>query len=583
MFTVACNEIIPKRKSLLFASAFSFSVLVVSSLAFAAPWSFGIISDTQWKASDDGKNPNFVAVNVINHVNQEFIEHGVKFVIALGDITQNGDAVGMDTAATFRQALYNAGIGFYPLRGNHEDAADEAGEFLRVFPQTQNGINNMTPLNALVTTPYYGAPPINTNSPFKVGHNFTSVSDDFAGLSYSFDYGNARFVLIDQFKIPTAPNHSVLNQTDVDWVGERLAARPHNTHAFVFAHKHLLSENHADTLFGSNPSANPNRLQDRFMSYLFNNGVRYHIGGHDHMHNRALVTSPDGQSVVQDIITASDSYKFYTPQVPSNDGKYNTPEFGIANGPREMEISRQLFTIGYYIVTVDGPKVNIDYYASPNGCDGDCEQNKDLIPYTFTRQESFGYSLNGRRFLVPQGKSYTIVKDHFDKTNTRILDGMNNSTAADYAGRSFTKDINTGWTSRTSCKQKLNNETMSDILTLWGMGEIGSDQTDTYTLAMSYLPSKSISKQGKELVGLATKDDDGNWVNAVDLNFGGIKNFIQGPWQPGYELGTYGIDTRSKTVWAVINHDDGVFAAAKLLEHIGPAKSYSRNHHQKNR
>ncbi len=571
------GKLVQTGKAWLLSSALSVSCLIITASASAAPWSFGIISDTQWKDSVDGKNPNAVAVNVINHLNEEFIAHGVKFVVAVGDITQNGDTLGMDTTATFRQALYNAGIGFYPLRGNHEDGAGEAAEFGRVFPQTQNGMNNLTPFDALVTTPYYGTPPVTTNSPFIVGTNFSTVSEGLAGLTYSFDYDNARFVLIDQFETPASPNHTVLTESDVHWVGRRLAARPKNTHAFVFAHKHLISENHADTLFGSNPSVNPDGLQDLYMSYLYKNGVRYHIGGHDHMHNRAIITSPDGKSVVQDIVTASDSYKFYIPQVPSNDEKYNTPAFGINNGPREEEIAQQLFTIGYYIVTVDGPRVTVDYYASPNGCDGDCDLNEDLIPYTFTRQETFGYSLNGQEFLVPWGDSYTIIQDSFGSTKARILSGINGSTATDYAGRPFTKDVNTGWTSRITYKSKQGHETASDILTLWGLAELGSDKTDTYTLAMSYDPATSRQKHpGKGLVGLATRDDEGQWVNAADLNVGGTKQFIHGPWRPEYALGSYGIDTKNKTVWAVINYDDGEFAAANFSEHSGTAKRCRR-------
>ncbi len=551
------------KKNFMLASAFS--ILVISTSASAAPWSFGIISDTQWKGSDDGKNPNYVAINVINHVNQEFIEHGVKFVVQVGDVTQNGDTLGMDTTATFRQALYNAGIGFYPVRGNHEDKDTESIEFVRVFPQNQNGINNMTPLDALVTTPYYGLPLANTNVPFTVGTNFTTISDDFAGLTYSFDYENARIVMIDQFETPDNPDHNVLDKNDVKWVGERLSSRAENTHAFVFAHKHLMSENHADTLFGSNPSVNPDGLQDLYMSYLYQNGVRYHIGGHDHMHNRALITSPDGQSIVQNIVTASDSYKFYIPQDPSNDEKYNTPIFGIVNGPREIEIAQQLFTIGYYIVTVDGPRVTVDFYSSPNGCDGDCDQNEDVIPYTFTKQESFGYSLNGKKFLIPQGESYTIVEDSFQKTHAQIIDGKNGSTSADYANRPFSKDINTGWTSRTECNPKNTCDTATDILTLWGIGELGSDQSDAYTLAMSYDPASSMPKHlGKGQFGLVVKNEEGKWVNAVNKNFGGTKHFIHGPYHEGYELGTYGVDTSSKTVWAVINYGDGDFAAAEM-------------------
>jgi hypothetical protein len=111
----------PPMKALAVAiSAITLGILTGASAA-AALWGFGIISDTQWKSSPDGLNPNYVAVNVINHVNEEFIAHKVKFVVAVGDVTQNGDVLGMDTSATFRQALYNAGIGFYPLRGNHED------------------------------------------------------------------------------------------------------------------------------------------------------------------------------------------------------------------------------------------------------------------------------------------------------------------------------------------------------------------------------------------------------------------------------------------------------------------------------
>lgn len=308
-----------------FAFVLALTIFIAATSAFAEPWSFGVISDTQWPSSPDNKNPNSVAVNVINHVNQELIDHGVKFVVAVGDITDNGSILALDTSATFRQMLYNAGIGFYPLRGNHESSKTAAIEFQRIFPQTQTGMNNQTPADALVTTLYYGAPPANTNTTFTVGTNFASPSADFAGLTYSFDYDNARFVLLDQFAPPSGASHSVLTSSDVDWVGTELATRPANTHAFVFGHKHLISENHADTLFGSNPSANPSGLQDLFMADLYDNGVRYYMGGHDHMHNRAIITSPDGNSKVQNIIAASDSYKFYIPQNPSNDAKYDIP------------------------------------------------------------------------------------------------------------------------------------------------------------------------------------------------------------------------------------------------------------------
>ena len=65
--------------------------------------------------------------------------------------------------------------------------------------------------------------------------------------------------------------------------------------------------------------------------------------------------------------------------------------------------------------------------------------------------------------------------------------------------------------------------------------------------------------------GIATRDPEGNWVNAVDMNFGGTKEFVKGPWEPGYELGTYGVDPKTKTAWAVVNFN-GDFAVAAGIE-----------------
>ena len=69
----------------------------------------------------DGDNPNSVAVSIINELNKEFIKQGVKFVIQVGDLTDNGRDEGIQTrAARPAKALYDAGIGFFPMRGNHE-------------------------------------------------------------------------------------------------------------------------------------------------------------------------------------------------------------------------------------------------------------------------------------------------------------------------------------------------------------------------------------------------------------------------------------------------------------------------------
>ncbi|MDR3687387.1 MAG: metallophosphoesterase, partial [Coriobacteriia bacterium] len=286
------------------------------------PWKFGVMADTQWGKNLDGQNPGTCAVGIISLVNAEFIKHGVKFVIQVGDLidqeddTTNGTAGKrtMPVRAAAAQALYDAEIGFFPLRGNHEGSTTAANEFLGLYPQARG----------------YG----------KHVHGADNFSSPFAaldGLSYSFDFSNVRFVMLDQFAradgsvfngtttaylspASTGPSTAAVGANIIDqqpWIDSSLSGRRKNSHAFVLAHKNLIGQNHVDTLFGDDPSKNP-AGRNAFIGSLAKNGVRYTLGGHDHMHHRSLVTSPDGSATVKEIICSSDSYKFYYPAKPSN-------------------------------------------------------------------------------------------------------------------------------------------------------------------------------------------------------------------------------------------------------------------------
>jgi hypothetical protein len=97
------------------------------------------------------------------------------------------------------------------------------------------------------------------------------------------------------------------------------------------------------------------------------------------------------------------------------------------------------------------------------------------------------------------------------------------------------------------------------------MEDLGTDQTATYVLSMTFDKTAPRQQLGNGGFGIAARDADGNWVNAVDLNVGGAKNFVKGPWNPNYELGTYGVDASGKTAWAVVNHN-GDFAVTTGIE-----------------
>jgi len=513
------------------------------------PWSFGVMGDTQWTEADDGRNPGTCAVDIINQVNEQFIKHGVKFVIAVGDLTDASSASNVDIRAVYAQALYSAGIGFFPLRGNH-DSTDMA-EFKRVFPQTRGGPNNATPADALaVANPDAAAvPPVPVRgAPFVVGTNFSSP-EGMAGLSYSFDYKNVRFVLLDQFD-----GRTNTIQPQQSWISEALAGRLRDGHAIVFGHKGLMTEYHSDNLFGPHQDSDPAGT-DAFIQSLAANGVRYYVGGHDHMHDLSLVWTHDGVTArVTELVCASDSSKFYLPR--RHGWRRWVPGFliPVLERSRQAPIAQETRTVGYYIFNVDGPRMTVDYYSAPVALSLiDGEWTLTTTPsLMFSRRQTFGYDLRGKEFVVPQGSSYGTVDDAFEGTRARIIDGTSLSDAKDGTGRPFIHAVNTGWSKR-SCG------TASQELHLWGMATtLGSAKTDTYTLAIAYDDAMAGPVDEAKVVGfgLVTKVDDGRWTNAVDSNAGGTKAFVWGPWRAGYGLGTYGVDARTRSAWAVINHGE---------------------------
>jgi len=365
--------------------------------AGAEPWRFAVMSDTQWTAPTDpaGKNPNGVAVSIIDQINKKFIEAGVKFVIQVGDLTENGNDADMATRAAAAEPLYRAGIGFFPMRGNHDIAAKPEGvnqygitAFRQSFPQTRGQGGRL-----------YGAG--NFNSPI-------SVSTDLDGMSYSFDYGepgnSSRFVIIDNWAAPgkRVPHengctygYSVNDQQP--WISSRLDKKKRGTtHAFVFSHQNLIGENHQDSIFTGYTDANP-EWQNAFFASLQENEVKYYISGHDHIHQRSVITSPDGASKVEQLICAPDSSKFYTPK-PAIDPKW----FGQKT--REESISQEMYTIGYYLFTVDGLRVTVDYYSDDHGkwqSDGSYPNGPNLPDtgitptFNFVKKETWGYTLSG--------------------------------------------------------------------------------------------------------------------------------------------------------------------------------------------
>jgi len=600
------------------AAALALCIGAVSASA-AAPtsqvWKFGVLSDTQWVSADDGKSPESTPASMIQQIDKVFIAQGVKVVIAVGDTVDTSTPMTQATRALYSQDLYNAGIAFYPLRGNHDaELANSGANFATLYPQIINdGWNNLTPA---WDTPLYiesnlsstdtglqtlakltadfntGVPPATpAGSSFQVGGNFSYPTTNCPlsgisgypgattgnGLSYSFDVNNVRFLLIDQFMDSSLGGNTSSAPAQLPWISQQVSDPARPAHAFVFSHKQLLGGNHKDNLFGANVvSADPGdgygvtgltganltamqtkqSAEDTFITALSDNNVHYYITGHDHHHKMSVVQSPlHPAKAIHQIISQSDSSKFYTPGTPFS-----------AN---ETSISEDLYQVGYYIYTVDGPRVTADYYSVPANTTGTFATTP-VLTGNWQKALTFGYSLNGQEFQVAQGNSYTAISDTTAKailnaaaygesgyvgTAVQILNGTNGSALKTHDGRKLTKAVDTGWAPA--------NGTISDIVTLWGLTDLAASQTDTIVVSVSFNTSAyNASDLQNGLYCLGSQDlKSGGWINAVDDNIvGGTKGFVYGPYSSSYGLGTYGIDPVAGTAWAVVNGPNRNFA-----------------------
>lgn len=479
--------------------------LAAVSVAQAEPWKFGLLGDTQWTGdgvNSSGLNVNTVSVGMILAINQQFVAEGVKFAIQVGDLADGCSSTTLQTRLEANTALNAAGIPFYAVRGNHDSCA-AAKTYFR---------NNYIPSSS-------------------AGVTVSRATWDDA--NYELDTRGIKFFFIDY----DVTGSTTLLPQATTWIKNGLEAGPYE-HAFTVTHKNALGQNHKDNFFGSSNDANPT-LQNNFLKVLKDGDIRYFLSGHDHMHHRSLVASPDSVSRVQQLIAQSASSKWYTPGTP-----YST---------RETPLGQQLNRIGYYIYTVDGPRVTAQYYSTAHNSDNDIPANP-----VWRLDESWGYSKNGTSRVVAQGGSHVMEhsiaggtvlgESGFVGTTMKILAGTNTATATVPANRPISKDVNVGWAPQ-------NGALASDVLTLWGLQSApSSEQGDTIALSLSY------ENGVRGPLFLAAKGDAG-WTHAAARNFGGTARFIVGPWKAGYALGTYGIDPATQTAWAVVNRG-GEFAVA---------------------
>jgi hypothetical protein len=192
--------------------------------------------------------------------------------------------------------LYAAGVGVYPVRGNHDDGAFE-------------------PWDTVFSGPYAisdAGPEGEVNKTFAIEHE------------------NALILGFDDYVTPHRVNQA--------WLDEQLAATSAE-HVFAFGHEPAYAAVHADCL-DDYPEA-----RDTFWRSLAAAGVHVYFAGHDHIYARALVVDGDEYQDMYQIIVGTAGAPPYT----------FDHDYGGDNGDASVEDVFSDTPYGYVLVEIDGP------------------------------------------------------------------------------------------------------------------------------------------------------------------------------------------------------------------------------------
>ena len=201
----------------------------------------------------------------------------------------------------------------YPIRGNHETY----GEVNTLGPDyAKNWMDNIA--NVLTQIPKNGP----TNE---------------VGMTYSFSKNNVFIIGLDQDNV-TAPQ-----QVNQPWLNQQLAA---NNLPFTFVYGHYPA-------FAVDPTENSladhQAARDAFWKSLGDSSINIYFAGHNHMYNRAEVSINGGPEIQQIVIGTGGA------PLGTWDGTYNDSRVKLEN-----HLEGQY---GYSLVTVDGNKITVVYYA----------------------------------------------------------------------------------------------------------------------------------------------------------------------------------------------------------------------------
>jgi predicted phosphodiesterase len=284
-----------------YLSAVALIVLSVFSNAASggeSKWSFIIVGDSRGGLL----TPKGLNVPIMTELADEIVRHKVDFVAFPGDLVLGGSSNQLrKQLLAWREVMepvYAAGIGVYPVRGNHDLGGRRGSDVWREV--------------------FSGRYELPQNGP-----------EGQKGLTYAVEHKNVLLLGLDQF----ATRHRV----DQRWVDEQLENNE-KPHVFAFGHLPAFGLQHRDCLDDYPKERNA------FWESLKKAGCRIYAAAHDHYFNLARLDDQDGDpsnDVHQLIVGTAGAPLRNWP------GSYNVSKSGMT-----VEKLRHRKAFGYVLVEV---------------------------------------------------------------------------------------------------------------------------------------------------------------------------------------------------------------------------------------
>jgi hypothetical protein len=273
--------------------------LLSGSCATAQKWSFIVYGDSRGSSSATPIN-----TTVLTELAAITVNLAPKPALALvpGDLVYSGDLSSFQAWTNIMAPVYEAGIGVYPVMGNH-DTLSVSG-YIATF-----------------------GPSIPDNGP--VGE---------LDRTYYIHHSNALFLAFDNYVTP--------HRANVNWMRAVLQTNS-LLHVFAMGHEPAFKATHTDCL-DDYPS-----LRDEFWNFLRGTTSRVYFCGHDHFYDHMQVGDNDGNvgNDVHQLIVGTAGAPLYSTWKYDGANTTWTPK----------NISHQN-DYGYVLVEIDGPTATLTFY-----------------------------------------------------------------------------------------------------------------------------------------------------------------------------------------------------------------------------